>query len=370
MREELLETEAIEMPATDEDGGRGAAARPLPARGRARSRGLGLARRGAHRGARRRRRAGRRRGDGRGRARLARRSSSRRAGASARAAQGAPGEGASPAARSWSTSTCSATSSRVPPRGALEVEVRPPWPYRLPVAAGGDGVARRRGGGRLAAARVDGERGRRPRLAAGARPGRAARRAGASRRRRPRERSSSAIERMRFALGVDEDLSEFARAFRGDPLIGAAIHHRPWHRPRRRPWPWEALAWAVTEQLIEAARAGADPAPDRAPLGPPARALRRRRLARPGTAARRALGRGDRRPGAGRARRLRPRADARDRADHAARARSPPGGSTPPTPSGDRRLLRIPEIGPGRSRCSGSAAAASPTRCPPATSPT
>ena len=60
---------------------------------------------------------------------------------------------------------------------------------------------------------------------------------------------------MRFAIGVDEDLSEFARAFRGDPLIGEAIHHRPWHRPKRRPWPWEALAWAVTEQLIEASRA-------------------------------------------------------------------------------------------------------------------
>ena len=60
---------------------------------------------------------------------------------------------------------------------------------------------------------------------------------------------------MRFALGVDEDLSEFARAFRGDPLLGEIIHHRPWHRPRRRPWPWEALAWAVTEQLIEARRA-------------------------------------------------------------------------------------------------------------------
>jgi 3-methyladenine DNA glycosylase/8-oxoguanine DNA glycosylase len=64
-----------------------------------------------------------------------------------------------------------------------------------------------------------------------------------------------AIERMRFAVGVDEDLSEFARAFRDDPLVGEMIHHRPWHRPRRRPWPWEALAWAVTEQLIEATRA-------------------------------------------------------------------------------------------------------------------
>jgi 3-methyladenine DNA glycosylase/8-oxoguanine DNA glycosylase len=64
-----------------------------------------------------------------------------------------------------------------------------------------------------------------------------------------------AIERMRFALGVDEDLTDFARTFRGDPLIGEVIHHRPWLRPRRRPVPWEALAWAVTEQLIEVSRA-------------------------------------------------------------------------------------------------------------------
>ena len=71
----------------------------------------------------------------------------------------------------------------------------------------------------------------------------------------PREALELAIERMRFALGVDVDLSDFARTFRGDPLIGEAIHHRPWLRPRRRPWPWEALAWAVTEQLIEVRRA-------------------------------------------------------------------------------------------------------------------
>lgn len=64
-----------------------------------------------------------------------------------------------------------------------------------------------------------------------------------------------AIERMRFAICVDDDLSEFARAFRKDPLIGRAIHTRPWHRPRRRPFAWEALAWAVTEQLIEVSRA-------------------------------------------------------------------------------------------------------------------
>lgn len=64
-----------------------------------------------------------------------------------------------------------------------------------------------------------------------------------------------AIERMRFALGVDDDLSDFYQAFRGDPLLGPAVRARPWHRPRRRPWPWEALAWAITAQLIEASRA-------------------------------------------------------------------------------------------------------------------
>jgi len=63
------------------------------------------------------------------------------------------------------------------------------------------------------------------------------------------------IERMRFALGVDEDLSGFAREFRRDPLVGPALRRRPTHRPKRRPWPWEALAWAVTEQLIETSRA-------------------------------------------------------------------------------------------------------------------
>lgn len=66
-----------------------------------------------------------------------------------------------------------------------------------------------------------------------------------------------AIERMRFALGVDADLSELHAAFRSDPLLGPAIRRRPWLRPRRRPWPWEALAWAITKQLIESSRAAA-----------------------------------------------------------------------------------------------------------------
>jgi 3-methyladenine DNA glycosylase/8-oxoguanine DNA glycosylase len=64
-----------------------------------------------------------------------------------------------------------------------------------------------------------------------------------------------AIERMRFALGVDDDLGDFFRRFRRDPLLGPLLHRRPHLRPRRRPWAWEALAWAVVKQLIETGRA-------------------------------------------------------------------------------------------------------------------
>ena len=69
--------------------------------------------------------------------------------------------------------------------------------------------------------------------------------------------ASAGIERMRFALGTDHDLSEFHARFRRDPLIGPVIRARPWVRPRRRPEPFEALAWAVCEQLIESRRAAA-----------------------------------------------------------------------------------------------------------------
>jgi 3-methyladenine DNA glycosylase/8-oxoguanine DNA glycosylase len=65
------------------------------------------------------------------------------------------------------------------------------------------------------------------------------------------------IERMRFALGVEEDLRPFLRAFAGDPLIGASLRRRPWLRVGRRPEPFEALAWAICEQLIDYERAAA-----------------------------------------------------------------------------------------------------------------
>ncbi len=69
------------------------------------------------------------------------------------------------------------------------------------------------------------------------------------------EQLQLAVERMRFALGVDDDLGEFHRRFRSDPLLGPLIRRRPHFRPRRQPWPWEALAWAVVKQLIESRRA-------------------------------------------------------------------------------------------------------------------
>ena len=65
------------------------------------------------------------------------------------------------------------------------------------------------------------------------------------------------IERMRFALGVDDDLSEFRRRFARDRLIGRSLRRRPWLRVTRRPEPFEALAWAICEQLIEYERAAA-----------------------------------------------------------------------------------------------------------------
>lgn len=64
-----------------------------------------------------------------------------------------------------------------------------------------------------------------------------------------------AIERMRFVLALDYDLGEFHRRFRRDPLLGPLIRRTPSFRPRRRVWPWEALAAAVVGQLIEARRA-------------------------------------------------------------------------------------------------------------------
>jgi 3-methyladenine DNA glycosylase/8-oxoguanine DNA glycosylase len=137
----------------------------------------------------------------------------------------------------------------VPAGGAavVEREVVPTGPFRMP-GAGRDGVMRRRGSALERLLHVGGE----PVLVR-AWPTRAAVRLRA-------EGSSEAtaelaLERMRFALGVDHDLRPFLTAFARDPLLGPILRRRPWVRPRRRPEPFEALAWAVCEQLIESGRA-------------------------------------------------------------------------------------------------------------------
>ena len=68
---------------------------------------------------------------------------------------------------------------------------------------------------------------------------------------RGRESAEHGIARMRFALGVDDDLREFYSRHSGDSLIGGSLRRRPWLRARRRPEPFEALVWAVCEQSIE-----------------------------------------------------------------------------------------------------------------------
>ncbi len=46
-----------------------------------------------------------------------------------------------------------------------------------------------------------------------------------------------AVERMRFALGVDDDLGEFHRCFRRDPLLGPLLRRSPHFGPAVVPGP-------------------------------------------------------------------------------------------------------------------------------------
>lgn len=133
----------------------------------------------------------------------------------------------------------------------VRTEVEPAWVFRMPAGGTADGVSRRRNGVRERLLHLDG-RAAVVRVAQTA-PDRVLFGAWA-----PDEPTARrAIERMRFALGVDDDLRAFHDRFRGDPLIGASVRSRPWLRVTRRPEPFEALAWAITEQLIEFVRAAA-----------------------------------------------------------------------------------------------------------------
>ena len=132
-----------------------------------------------------------------------------------------------------------AAPAAVAPLCELRVDVRPPWPFRL---RGGspDGLFRRRGDGvqRLVfGAHAGAVQAAPDRVIFGARG-------------ETPEAAELAIERMRFAVGVDEDHREFYETFRDDELIGRAVRTYPHLRVRRRTCPWEAFMWAVTEQLI------------------------------------------------------------------------------------------------------------------------
>jgi 3-methyladenine DNA glycosylase/8-oxoguanine DNA glycosylase len=239
---------------------------------------------------------------------------------------------------------------------SLEVEVRPPSPYRLPTSGGEDRVMRVSGGVAARLLHVEGS----PILLRAWQPGaeRVAIRAepvdpdaiAAPNAPPPADPAGPrqlevAVERMRFALGVDEDLGEFHRRFCRDPLLGPLLRRSPHFRPRRRPWPWEALAWAVVKQLIDAERAtriqrrivgrwGARLGGDREGLRdvPDAAAIAGRapaELESMGLALRRAI-----------ALRAVAREVATGRCDLGER-------------DGDRRLLAVPEIGPWTVQCLG-----------------
>lgn len=131
----------------------------------------------------------------------------------------------------------------------VESDVVPAGPYRLP-GGGRDGVMLRRDGALVRLVHVDGQ----PAVVRAWVSGGAVRlRAEAP----TREAAAAAADRMRFALGLDHDISGFHRRFWSDPLLGPILRRRPWLRPRRRPEPFEALAWAICEQLIEGGRASA-----------------------------------------------------------------------------------------------------------------
>ncbi len=136
-------------------------------------------------------------------------------------------------------------------RGPVELreEVRPKSPFRLRRRSEMDGVLRHRGGVLERLLHHEGD----PVVVRIAQPATDSVLFGA--RAATETAARYGIERMRFALGVDDDLSAFHRRFADDPRIGSSVRGRPWLRVGRRPEAWEALAWAVCEQLIEYERA-------------------------------------------------------------------------------------------------------------------
>ncbi len=133
----------------------------------------------------------------------------------------------------------------------MRVEVVPRGPFQLPRWTGADRMLRRRGGTLERLLHLHEE----PVVVriAQASGGEVIFEARAA----SREAGAYGIERMRFALAVDDDVRPFLQRFARDPLIGRSLRARPWLRAGRRPEPFEALAWAICEQLIDYERAAA-----------------------------------------------------------------------------------------------------------------
>lgn len=131
----------------------------------------------------------------------------------------------------------------------VRIEVRPRWPFRLSRRAGLDGVTQIRRGVLHRLLHMGEERVcvRAAQLSAD--------RVLFGGRARTRETAEWGIERVRRSLGIDLDLRPFYDRFRFDPLIGRSVRSTPGLRVAARPDPFEALVWAICEQLIEYERA-------------------------------------------------------------------------------------------------------------------
>src|SRR3954454_14445033 len=123
-----------------------------------------------------------------------------------------------------------------------QLVVHPPWPSEPPRSAGPGGLLQIDGHVVRRAMRINGE----------LLLGEAAWRGDAVHLRG----DEWAIERLRFVLALDDDLEPFHRAHRNDPVLGRIIKARPRLRVIRKPEPFEALAWAIIEQLIDTQAAG------------------------------------------------------------------------------------------------------------------
>ena len=67
--------------------------------------------------------------------------------------------------------------------------------------------------------------------------------------------SDAGVEHVRFALGLDDDHSEFLERFARDPLLGESVKQLRGLRPMRTGTVAQALLRAVAGQLIQASRA-------------------------------------------------------------------------------------------------------------------